>query len=355
MSNLNESVRWPNPQQVRQQARIEWERREGRRLGVQERIGQSVPWWLVAIAGAFFALSAPHTSHIFDRLTPGWGWVAPIAVELSLLYAAFRRRQIAQSEEAMPSGLRWLEIFAFIVSILVNGAGSFTAVVAGSADTSTLSIAQLAARFGALPAQSQIALMLAPLSAFIIPVGTWVAGEGVAALILERRQTGNVIDQMWTRVRVEIEFAALRDAAVNSGISPGQASKWAAQLVREIGTFQTSAVSGGQSTPLLGTGLSDASPESSGLPAETSTGMAVESAGSSAISTVSSGSPQVSTGQGYTKKMDARLQINEAIQAHLAAGGTVETIKPSDLIKSLGVGKSTVYDVISEYKKASGS
>lgn len=340
-------LRFPNPQAVRRAARAEWERREGRRLGIQERIGQSVPWWLVAIAGAFFALSAPHTSHTFDRLTPGWGWVAPVGVELSLLYAAFRRRQVSQTKESMPSGLRWLEIFAFIVSILVNGAGSFTAVVAGSADTSTLSIAQLAVRFADLPAQSQIALLLAPLSAIIIPIGTWVAGEGVAALILERRRTGNLLDQKWAQDRVEVEFAALRDAAVNAGISPGQASKWAAALVREIAP-----ASGGLSAPALNSGLPDLTPESTGLLAELPSGSLAESTGLSAPSAVSG---KVSTGKAYTKRMDAKPLIRAAIQAHLDGGGTLQTLKAGDLITSLNVGKSTVYEVLAEFKPAGDS
>ena len=77
---------------IRAQAREEWEAKARRALTVQERIGESVPWWLVLIAGVFFLLSVPHTVAVFNKITPLVGYVAPVGVEFGLLYAAFRRR-----------------------------------------------------------------------------------------------------------------------------------------------------------------------------------------------------------------------------------------------------------------------
>lgn len=220
--------RFPDVTMVRARARATWEEQERQRMGIQETIGASVPWWLILIAIVFWLLSAPHTAATFDRLTPGWGWVAPVGVEFGLLYAAFRRKQAKDGKQGVHWTLIALEILLFVTAILVNGAGSFISV-AETSGLQKLSVSQLRDQFGALPAGSQVALGLVPLAAFIIPIGTSVAGEGLAQLILERR-TGGILEQRWRLVSAEIEFVALRDEAVRMGVSPGRATAWAMKL-----------------------------------------------------------------------------------------------------------------------------
>ena len=53
-----------------------------------------------------------------------------------------------------------------------------------------LSFAAIMYQFEHLPATSQAALIMAVLAAFIMPIGTLVAGEGLAAIVLERRLGG---------------------------------------------------------------------------------------------------------------------------------------------------------------------
>ncbi len=69
-----------------------WLRDEAPRQSVRDRISQSVPYWIILVANVLYSLSAPHTAFVFDKLTTGWGWIAPVGVEFGLLYAAFRRR-----------------------------------------------------------------------------------------------------------------------------------------------------------------------------------------------------------------------------------------------------------------------
>lgn len=234
---------YPDVKAIRRQARADWERQERRKIAIQERIGQAVPWALVVIAGVFFALSAPHTAGTFDQLTPGWGWVAPIGVELGLLYAAFRRRQAKEAGHRIPAMLRVLETLLFVTAIIVNGAGAFTAAV-NSTGLGEFPLGQIIDRFGSLPATSQVALTLAPISALIIPIGTSVAGEGVAALIFERRQTGSLLDQRWESVGAWVEFYALRDAALDNGLSPGEANRWAARITGVVLSITTDKLDG---------------------------------------------------------------------------------------------------------------
>src|SRR5664279_3963708 len=80
------------------------------------------------VALVLYGLSAPHTASIFDKLTPGWGWIAPIGVEFGLLYTAFCRRVARFASEKVTWTLWLLELLLFLTAMLVNGAGAFTSV-----------------------------------------------------------------------------------------------------------------------------------------------------------------------------------------------------------------------------------
>jgi hypothetical protein len=67
-----------------------WLREEAPRHSFRDILTGSVPYWIVLVALVLYGLSAPHTAGVFDKLTPEWGFIAPIGVEFGLLYAAFR-------------------------------------------------------------------------------------------------------------------------------------------------------------------------------------------------------------------------------------------------------------------------
>jgi hypothetical protein len=174
------------------------------RKSVREGIAESVPYWIILVALVLFGLSAPHTAGVFDKLTPGWGWLAPIGVEFGLLYTSFRRRLINVTKQTLPWTLLALEILLFLTAMLVNGSGSFTSVVAATR-LDSLSFAAIIEGFGQLPATSGTALIMAVLSVFIIPIGTFVAGDGLAALALEQQTGLDHREQRWQ----EVEFAII--------------------------------------------------------------------------------------------------------------------------------------------------
>lgn len=215
---------------IRAEARAAWENDAKQKTGVQERIGASVHWWLVIVAAVFFALSAPHTAAIFNAITPVVGMIAPLGVEFGLLYAAFRRKKATETSENVPKTLWAMEVLLIIVSFAVNGAGAATAAMHG-AGLEELSLAQVMDRFGALPFPTQVILFIAVLSAFFIPVGTLVAGEGLAALFLERRAGGGLLELKWQKDGARVEFAALQAAALMAGATPAKAAQWANGIV----------------------------------------------------------------------------------------------------------------------------
>jgi hypothetical protein len=216
-----------NVAQVRERTKARWLSKQAQRVSFLDRIERSVPFWLVLIALAVFALSAPHTAATFNQLTPGLGWVAPLFVEFGLLYTAFRRKVLAQQNEKVP-GIIWaLEGLLFIVAIIVNGAGAFTAVIS-AVGLDHLSFGAMVEKFGTLPAGSQVALVLVPVAAFIIPIGTVVAGEGLAALVLERRQVEDTSEDRWAAVSSDVLYTAFFDALIAAGCSPAKARHLAA-------------------------------------------------------------------------------------------------------------------------------
>jgi hypothetical protein len=96
----------------------------------------------------------------------------------------------------------------FLTAMLVNGAGSFTSVVAAT-QLDSLSFTAIIEGFGQLPATSQAALIMAVLSAFIIPIGTLVTGDGLASLALELQTGTNFRDQRWQEVEFTVIYRAV--------------------------------------------------------------------------------------------------------------------------------------------------
>jgi hypothetical protein len=208
-----------------------WLREEAPRRSFRDVLTSSVPYWIVLVALVLYGLSAPHTAGVFDKLTPGWGFIAPIGVEFGLLYAAFRRRLAKSEKEPLPWTLWALEILLFLTAMLVNGAGAFSSVIE-SINLNTLSFAAIIEQFGNLPATSQAALVMAAFSAFIIPIGALVAGDGLAALALERRTTADAKDQAWQEVEFTVIYRALYGRYLRQGIAQNEARQKAAGEVR---------------------------------------------------------------------------------------------------------------------------
>jgi hypothetical protein len=207
---------------IYRQERQRWLREESPRKSLRDLIAESVPYWIILVALVLYGLSAPHTAAVFDKLTTGWGWIAPIGVEFGLLYAAFRRRLGRALMEPMPWTLWALEALLFITAMLVNGAGAFASVLTAT-HLDQLSFAAIVEQFGTIPATSQAALIMAGLAAFIIPIGTLVAGEGLAALTLERRGGVDPKEFRWHEVEFIVVYRAMYVRYLQQGIPDREA------------------------------------------------------------------------------------------------------------------------------------
>ena len=311
------SRQWPDVASVRHQARQDWEKQFKRSISIEERIGSSTPWWIVIVALVFFTLSVPHTMVVFNKITPDWGRVAPFGIEFGLLFASFRRRV-----GKMTMMLWVLEILLFFTAIIVNGAGSLEAVVKSTESVQGQSIAQLIRQLPELPATSQVALILVPVAALIIPIGTVAAGEGLAALVLERRSGDGLLEIRWRESGPAVEYEALRDAAIASGFSAREAKSWATQIT--------------------GYGLSTKRSKR-----ETSS---VQQASSERPVNSRSEQPNRSqeSSSGYTKRMDARSVIRGYVSSHpeSEAMSLSEIVSAIQLETGIKVGRSSVHNVL---------
>ncbi|MBZ0283109.1 MAG: hypothetical protein K8L97_20395 [Anaerolineae bacterium] len=220
-----------NMETIYRQERQRWMKEEAPQRSMRDLLTGSVPYWIVLVALVLYGLSAPHTASVFDKLTPGWGWIAPIGVEFGLLYAAFRRRLDKAGNHPLPWTLWALEILLFLTAMLVNGAGSFTSVVAVT-QLQDLSFAAIIEGFGHLPATTQAALVMALLSAFIIPIGALVAGDGLAALALERRTANDFREERWQEVESTVIYRAVFVRYLQQGVTERDARQRAFAEVR---------------------------------------------------------------------------------------------------------------------------
>lgn len=214
---------------IREDAKARWKQQYQSGESLLERIESSVPLWLIIVALVMFALSAPHTAETFGRLTPVFGYLAPFAVEFGLLYGAFRRKRSQQKGQRAPKTIYILEGLLFITAIIVNGAGSLAAVVP-AVGVQDMSFDSIIGRYGTFPITTQVALLLIPVAALIIPIGTSVCGEGVATLISEWNKSKQDVEHEWQKVEFNILREAFFEAYLQEGLRPSDARRLAANI-----------------------------------------------------------------------------------------------------------------------------
>src|SRR5579859_5277834 len=214
--------------EVYRQAKETWMKDEAPRRNVSDWLGSITPWFIVVAGLVAYLLSAPHTAAVFDKLTPGWGWLAPILVEFTLVYVAFERKQLGRVGEQLSRALRFLEVLMFTTAILTNFAGALVAVV-GDSGLSKLSGNEIIQDFGTFTATNQAAFLMVIVAALIVPVAAEVAGHEIADLVFKARG-GDVREQRWRDVQVKVIFRTVYNIYVTRGADPHLAQSQAKQL-----------------------------------------------------------------------------------------------------------------------------
>lgn len=220
--------------QIAFEARARWEKSERGRLSIESKLLNLLPIGLVVMVLVFYSLSAPHTAHILDMVTPGWGNFAPIGFEIGLLIVSALME--AGWHARLMSGVLWLLL---VMSVIINVAASFLVVVSASAivggDISNYTFQELIGLYPSLPASIQIVLLMVIPVGFTIPVVTKLAGEAVVKLALGKvvLHTTN-LDDLWSKVEQREVKSALMQRALEQGAGVKTAGKWSQMIVDEM-------------------------------------------------------------------------------------------------------------------------
>lgn len=246
---------------IERSARERWETDIRSRRRFEQWLVGALPIALVVMTVIFYGLSAPHTADILGKITPGLfgGGLSPLAFELGILTVSALRAV---------GWKHWIAAFIVAVllfmSILINVAGGFIAVVQGSGltnedggevDLSRDTVLELLSKYGELPATYQVVLVLVPFVGVIIPVMAMLVGEALVKLALgEIRLARESNDELWAREAAKIMHGALLQAALNAGGGVVTSGKWAESVVDQLYRARRIQVSGGK---MLVDGLSE--------------------------------------------------------------------------------------------------
>lgn len=229
--------------QVAAEARRGWEKKERGRLSIERKLLNLLPLGLVIVTLVFYSLSAPHTAHILDLVTPGWGWVAPVGFEFALLVIS------ALVEAGWNARLiRWTGHLLLLMTIIINISASFIVVVMTSDKLLSQPAAAVAAdslnnqtfqslieKFPTLPAATQVALLMVIPIGFAIAVVAKLAGAAIVKLALGKVELNQeTLDDLWAKVEQREVKSALMQAALSLGCGIKTAGKWAQLIIDQM-------------------------------------------------------------------------------------------------------------------------
>lgn len=224
--------------EVRRHARATWERQARISVPISERIGASVPYWLILVFAGIVVLSASHTITILSILS-AWdgrliGIAGVISIEFGALYASFRRKQLELRGIARKhmGSINIFSRFVFFTALFINVAGSLIEAMKQTG-IAGMSASEAWQQFGSLPLTTQAAVIVGIIIGVFIPFGLGLAGEGMAALFLEREAAGDYLERQWAKAKQQIEREAIRDYAIRLGAQPKDAARFAWNIVKD--------------------------------------------------------------------------------------------------------------------------
>lgn len=232
---------------IEKNARSEWDKQQKSRRRIEQSLIALLPFGLLIMTAIFYGLSAPHTASILRLITPdivvfgahfNVGDVSPVGWELGVLIVAALIE--AGWNARLTHGLLWTLLG---LSIVINVAGAFIAVVSGGAgaDISRDTMLALMGRFGELPATYQVVLLLVTPIGIVIPIVAKLTGEGVVKLAmgkvkLERESS----EERWAKEAARVMHSALLQEAMRRGAGTKTAGNWALAAAKELYRWEDS-------------------------------------------------------------------------------------------------------------------
>lgn len=332
---------------VQKEARNSWDSEQRKRRRVEHWLIRFLPFGMVVMVLIFYGLSAPHTAHLLSLITPTFvgQYLAPVGWELGVLIVSALRE--AGLRNWLTASIMWILL---ILSIFINIAGGFIAVVSGATEANLQSdtLNQLFERFGDLPATYQVVLILVPFVGAVIPIIAKLAGEAVVKLALGKVRLERDSDEdRWMRDAARVMYTALLQEALKRGAGAKTAANWAQVVTDEMYRFRPQITDGRTAD-----GIARRPVPIVLEPAHRPIGFIsppVSATGQADGQRTADNEPDKAHGygQGYTRKKDARTIVREHLKAHPED----ISMRVRDLAEKLDVGKTTVSEVIREFKE----
>lgn len=218
---------------IEEEARKKWDKQEKARRGLSQVVVSLMPLLVLVMMAVFYLLSAPHTAELLDKITPGYGWVAPIGFELGVLIVSALRELGWKHADWRRDPSRFILGLLMFISITINVFGGFIAIVTKDSALKLSTVQDLLGALPTLPATSQILLigLVIPIG-IVIPIMAWYSGETLIKLALGRIQlSAENGEDRWLKDRRKILQQALFTEAIKHGAGQATAGQWSQTMV----------------------------------------------------------------------------------------------------------------------------
>lgn len=228
-------------------ARSAFETQQRRRRNLNSWLVVALPWFQFISFIVFYLLSAPHTVYLVERITPNAGKLAPVALELGVVFVAAMRHKGWRG--SLTFGVLWSLV---VVNVIINVGGGFIAVVHGATldgiDDATLM--EVVGQFWTLPAEYQVLFPLVVIIGVLVPIMGKFSGEAVIKIASGEIKLETItLDDLWLKERGGVMKSTLMRAAMKQGAGAKTAGAWAVRIIEQI--YE---IDGDNLEPVLGQG-----------------------------------------------------------------------------------------------------
>lgn len=203
-----------------------------RRRNLNSWLVVALPWFQLISFVVFYLLSAPHTVYLVERITPNAGKLAPVALELGVVFTAAMRHKGWRG--SLTFGVLWSLI---VVNVIINVGGGFIAVVHSATldGISDATLMEVIGQFWTLPAEYQVLFPLVVIIGILVPIMGKFSGEAVIKIATGEIKLETVtLDDLWLKERASVMKSALMRAAMKSGAGTKTAGSWAQRVVEQL-------------------------------------------------------------------------------------------------------------------------
>lgn len=229
---LSDLSKWVDLQDIQDTARTTFEAQQRRRRNLNAWLVMLLPWFQLVSFVVFYSLSAPHTVYLMERITPTWGKLAPIGLELGVVFVAAMRHKNWRG--FLTFSILWSLV---LVSVIINIGGGFIAVVHSSSDSTmaTATMVEIISRFATLPAEYQVLFPLVVIVGTLIPIMGKFSGEAVIKLTSgEIKLEVVTLEDLWEKEQFGYIKSALMRFALKKGAGAKTSGSWAQRIAEEM-------------------------------------------------------------------------------------------------------------------------